>query len=376
MRTTTSINFYCRPSKKDRNGLAPVEMSIIISGQRTYLQTIVKCDPSIFGGRKCPKEILQFTENLRNNLVATLADMTNKRIPITAHRVKELIRSGGVETYTLTTLYRDFNKLLDGRVKAGKLTPKVATTYKRIEQDFLKEIGDKEVQTITPADIQTFYVNLLGRYEESSAGGKMTKLKSIIKYALDNNKLSINPFQNTKIRKGLKEVKTITEQDLQTIMGKTFVDRVQKIADLFIFSCGSGISFSDLNLKKEDFQYHNGHLCVFKNRHKTHIPYYSVLLPWAVKIAEKYNYDLSQLIISNQKINSYLKEIADICDIKGIKSLHFHLARHFYATYLIQHNIPISAISKALGHSSNSTITQHYARILPSTIIKEIGTLA
>ena len=376
MRTTTSINFYCRPSKKDRNGQAPIEMSIIINGQRTYLQTNAKCDPKIYNSRKCPVEITQFTENLRNNLVSTLADMTLKRIPITAQKVKELLRTGGVKTYTLTTLYADFNRLLDAKVKAGKLSLIVSKRYKKVQQDFLNLVGDKETQTITPNDIQTFHIGLLAKYEESSIAGMMTRLKTIIKYAIDNDKCHTNPFQGTKISKGVKEITTITPQDLQTICSKTFVNRCQKVADLFVFSCGSGISYIDcLDLNKGDFQDHNGHLCIFKHRHKTKIPYYSVLLPWAIEIAKKYDYDFTQLKISNQKVNAYLKEIQDICGITSVQSLHFHLARHFYATYLIQNNIPISTISKALGHSNNSSITQHYARLLPTTIVSEIGTL-
>lgn len=93
-------------------------------------------------------------------------------------------------------------------------------------------------------------------------------------------------------------------------------------------------------------------------------------MEWAERIAEKYNYDFNSLHISNQKVNSFLKEIGDICGIP--LSLHFHLARHFYAMYLLNKNVPITTVSKALGHS-NLTMTQHYAKALEETIIDDIS---
>lgn len=71
-------------------------------------------------------------------------------------------------------------------------------------------------------------------------------------------------------------------------------------------------------------------------------------------------------VLSNQKMNSYLKEIADLCGIA--KKLTFHMARHTFATTVtLANNVPIETVSKMLGHTSIKT-TQHYAKLLDTRI--------
>jgi len=82
--------------------------------------------------------------------------------------------------------------------------------------------------------------------------------------------------------------------------------------------------------------------------------------------------------ISNQKLNSYLKEIADLCSIK--KNLTFHIARHTFATTVtLSNGVPIETVSKLLGHTKIAT-TQIYARVIERKVsedmqklIKELG---
>jgi site-specific recombinase XerD len=67
-------------------------------------------------------------------------------------------------------------------------------------------------------------------------------------------------------------------------------------------------------------------------------------------------------VLSNQKMNSYLKEIADVCGIN--KPIAFHIARHTFATTVtLLNGVPIESVSKMLGHTNIET-TQHYAKIL------------
>lgn len=78
-------------------------------------------------------------------------------------------------------------------------------------------------------------------------------------------------------------------------------------------------------------------------------------------------------ILSNQKMNSYLKEIADVCGIK--KNLTFHLARHTFATLCLSKGVPMESVSKTLGHTNIRT-TQIYARITNKKIEKDMLELA
>ncbi len=78
-------------------------------------------------------------------------------------------------------------------------------------------------------------------------------------------------------------------------------------------------------------------------------------------------------MLTNQKLNSYLKEIADICGIK--KNLTFHLARHTFATMSLSKGVPIESVSKMLGHTNIKT-TQIYARITNKKIEHDMDELA
>ena len=373
MRTTSTISFYCRNSKKDKKGYAPIEMSIVINGERKFINCPLKCSPNDFNKKRKPQYIQNYIDTQRVNMATIISDMATNQIPLTAEALREYIRTGGIKSYTIKDMFDDYFKLLSQRV--GKdLTSGVYEKYKLIRKKFEEHIDfNSECTSITPFVIQEFYIKLKNNYEDSSSAGMMTKLKTIIKFGMDNGKIKINPFQSIKIVKRTKEIKTITYSQLQTIINKDFVPRVQRVADLFLFSCGSGLAYIDcVNLTPEDFTIKDNHICIFKERQKTSVKFYSVLLPWAEDIVRKYNYDLSQLRISNQKVNSYLKEVGDICNIPI--SLHFHLARHFYAMYLLNKKVPITTVSKAIGHSTLQQ-TQHYAKALETTIIEDISSI-
>ena len=104
------------------------------------------------------------------------------------------------------------------------------------------------------------------------------------------------------------------------------------------------------------------------------------LLPKAVELIEKYRHDPKAVangrlfpVISNQKLNSYLKEIADICGIT--KDLTFHLARHTFATTVtLTNGVPIESVSKMLGHSKIST-TQIYAKVIERKLSEDMRLL-
>ncbi|MBW8326054.1 MAG: site-specific integrase [Prolixibacteraceae bacterium] len=104
------------------------------------------------------------------------------------------------------------------------------------------------------------------------------------------------------------------------------------------------------------------------------------ILPKAWAIMDRYkNHPHSKFngtifpVISNQKLNSYLKEVADFCNIT--KNLTFHVARHTFATTVtLSNGVPIETVSKMLGHTSIKT-TQIYARIVDAKISEDMGNL-
>jgi integrase len=100
------------------------------------------------------------------------------------------------------------------------------------------------------------------------------------------------------------------------------------------------------------------------SRKKTDVQSVIPLLPKAKAILEKYDYQLP--VLSNQRYNSYLGEIKDICNIE--KKLHTHLGRHTMATILINNGVDLPIIAKILGHSSTKITESIYAKVLDKTV--------
>lgn len=153
-------------------------------------------------------------------------------------------------------------------------------------------------------------------------------------------------------------------------------ERLEQVRDVFIFSCFSGLAYVDVaNLKEDNIRKSfDGNLWIITKRQKTNIDVNVPLLDIPKMILEKYKGKLPSgkvlPIISNQKLNAYLKEIADVCGIK--KNLTFHLARHTFATTTtLAKGVPVETVSKMLGHTNIET-TQIYARITNNKISNDM----
>jgi site-specific recombinase XerD len=188
--------------------------------------------------------------------------------------------------------------------------------------------------------------------------------------------LTKDPFANFKMT--LREVERIalTETELQTLAVQQFpTDRLRVVRDIFLFSCYTGLAYADVKkLKRSEIIIGvDGEQWLVSRRQKTDISARIPLLPAALTIISKYKdhpqcQDKDQVlpILSNQKMNAYLKEIADACGIQ--KTLTYHIARHTFATTVtLTKGVPIETVSKMLGHRNLRT-TQHYAKILDKKI--------
>jgi len=163
----------------------------------------------------------------------------------------------------------------------------------------------------------------------------------------------------------------LTANELKGIIEYTTrIERLQIVRDLFIFSCYTGIAYCDMVALTMDnlIKGIDGRVWICSKRLKTKNVFKLPLLGPAGDIIEKYKEhprrEAGRLLpkLSNQKLNSYLKEIADSCTIS--KHLTFHMARHTFATtVMLSNGVPLETVSKVLGHTDLST-TQIYARIL------------
>ena len=371
MRTTFNIGFVCRQSKVTKAGKAPVEMSIIINGKRTYLTLPMKEDPKSFQKLVASKKMnpmKEYLEQIYQKVVVAQTELVKNDIPVTAISLKDYIQNGCTNSYTIEDLFNEYLKILKKRVGVN-LTAAVYRKYEIVRDLFYASISNtKQVNEITNGVIANFYAELNRKYESTTSAAMMVKLKTIITYALDNGKLKINPFNSIKISKRTKEVEYLTLDEIQAIKSKSFNGRLEKVRDLFLFQCFTGLAYADMaQLTKEDFQFNGDQIFIKKCRVKTGISYLTVLIDEAVEIIRRYDFELP--VLSNQKYNSYLKEIADLCGIT--KPMHTHIGRHTFATHMLNKGVSIEVVAKMLGHS-NIKQTQHYSKLVDKTVFKAV----
>jgi site-specific recombinase XerD len=228
-----------------------------------------------------------------------------------------------------------------------------------------------------------FYLRSERKCNNNTTVKYIKNFKKIIQICLDNRWIKENPFVAYKGK--MKEVDRgfLTEEQVQTIYVKKFVsDRLSQVRDIFVFCCFTGLAYIDVKQLTDD---HigigiDGSKWIFKNRQKTETASNIPLLPLAEEILAKYathpkclNEGRLLPVLSNQKMNGYLKEIGDLCGIKI--DLTFHVARHTFATSItLTNGVPIESVSKMLGHKNIKT-TQHYAKIVDRKVSEDMKLL-
>lgn len=370
-RNTSNINFYARESKKGKDGLTHIEMSINLNQERVFIMLPMQVKPSEFNGKRRPKEIEDYLSLMRVRVNEIMVDMMAHGEPITASRIREYVRTGGYKSFTVADLFNEYLTILKNR----NMSHNVWRKYELVKELYLEDNdGTKEVSAITTYTVSAFQAKLVEKYESSTAAGYLTKLKSFIKYGLDNNKLTINPFNGIQITKEHKDIDYLTEDELATLQGLELENKsLQHVLDLFLFQAATGLSYSDMAaLTKDDIKTDaNGNNYINKKRIKTGTEYTALILSFGMTILESYDYKLN--VISNQKMNAYLHVIERMIGFK--KSLHSHLARHTYSTLLLNKGVRLETVSHAVGHSSVKVTEQYYAFMQKETILNEIASV-
>jgi site-specific recombinase XerD len=175
----------------------------------------------------------------------------------------------------------------------------------------------------------------------------------------------------------------LTKEEIEIIASKTFVtERLTQVRDIFLFCCYTGLAYIDMKkLKRSEIGIGiDGEKWIFTSRTKTETPSRIPLLSFSLELLERYenhpqcvNKDLAFPVLSNQKMNSYLHEIAGVSGIQ--KRLTFHIARHTFATTItLTNGVPIETMSKMLGHKSIRT-TQIYSKVLDLKVSSDMKKL-
>lgn len=205
-------------------------------------------------------------------------------------------------------------------------------------------------------------------------------LKKVVNLVRDLGIIHFNPFylHHTKWEKV--KIEYLTKQEIKKIICKEItIKRLDVVRNLFLFGIFTGLSYIDIkNLTINNIQQqHDGSFWIITLRQKTGNSVELPLLDIPKKIIEKYEEELDDKkllpVMSNQKLNSYLKELADICGIT--KHLNFHVARHSFSTsIMLDHGVSMETLSRVLGHSNIKT-TQIYAKVTNRKISYEMNLL-
>lgn len=201
---------------------------------------------------------------------------------------------------------------------------------------------------------------------QSSVHGYHKRLKPYILEAIQLDLIKDNPYNGMKISRGKSEgIKYLTEAERIRIEQLEVYGPVEKARDMFIFSCYTGLAYSDLIRVGKDCIYEeNGEFFIKDRRLKTNNEYTIMLLPPAYNILLKYDFNLN--LMSNQKANEYLKIIAHQADIH--LNLTFHVGRHTFATWALASGVDIATVKDMLAHSSIE-MTINYAKVLNKQVV-------
>jgi len=357
---TFSILFWLKLANA-KNSKAPLYARITVNGKRAELSlkrkiTISNWDASknrLKGLSSETKLINNFLEQIHSKLFESYQKLKSDNKLVSSSIIKAMFLGNDKSCHSLSDIIEYHNQHMKSTLRWGT-QKNYFTTHKYIflflkqkhktNDVFLSELGYKFI-----IDFERFL-----RHQKSMGNNTVMKhierLRKMVNLAYKMEWIDKDPFIKFKAKYQRKERTFLTLEELQTIENKEFgIPRLQLIKDLFVFSCYTGLSYGDvMNLTNDNLcigidrkQWINSH------RQKTSIPVKIPLLSKALEIIRKYKEHPSAIskktlfpTISNQKLNSYLKEIADICRIK--KNLTFHIARHTFATTVnLSNGVPI-----------------------------------
>jgi integrase/recombinase XerD len=225
-----------------------------------------------------------------------------------------------------------------------------------------------------------YYLKVVENQNQNTINKVIERVKKVLKIAVGNGWLASDPFMLYQKKKYVKEVVFLTTLELKKLETHKFVqERLGAVRDCFIFSCYTGLAYNEAALLSDEHLQpaEDGFTWIEMTRQKTQRPIAVPILPQAMKILKRYGYPKKGLllpVISNQKMNSYLKEIGPIVGIS--KVLTHHIARKTYAsTVLMNNDIPVEIVSFLLGHSKTTTTEQHYAKVVKESVVRHLKKL-
>lgn len=364
--------------RDDNKGL--IELYIYRNYKKKYFSTGIYIHPKEWTGKRPTwvnipmndkgRVYNKFLSNMIDNLEKQDFKQLEQNKNITDEQINAIIRGIQIVDISLIDFMREtVNNRNDIQISTKKVT---LSTINKLEKFGIINFND-----LTVENILNMQNNLLQEVSMARAHKIHAILKTYINIAIKYEILPYdkNPYLKINIPKGKStERRYLTKEELKLLEDKKItIKRVEIVKDMFLFSCYTGLAYSDMqNLKPENIIVENNTEFIKIYRSKTEEKAIVFLFDKPREILNKYKGDVYCFPrISNQRLNSYLKEIQDLCGIS--KTLTTHVARHTFATtVLLSNNVPIEVVSKALGHSDIKT-TQIYAKVVNSQIAEQMS---
>ena len=388
-----SVLFYARKSKKTSKGLSPIYMRLTINGQRLdqSIQRYVDCGlwfaaaGRVKGNTEQARQVNSYLDTLTGKVLKLEREMVLDGIPVNFESFREKWLGITEAPRMLMEIFQQHNDQMDALIRAGKdFSPGTLDRYNTCRDHVrafirwkyrMEDIDIKRLNFEFATDLE-FWLKTQRNCAHNTTLKYISNLKKIVNGCIRKGWLTKDPFAGFKMTKIEIEREALSETELDKIRAKVFpTDRLNIVRDIFLFSCYTGLAYADVRkLRRTEIAPGvDGSSWIFTSRQKTDTSSRIPLLPPAQAIIEKYKdfpgcYDSGHVlpVLSNQKMNAYLKEIADCSGIS--KNLTFHIARHTFATTItLSNGVPIESVSKMLGHRNLKT-TQHYAKVLDRKI--------
>jgi site-specific recombinase XerD len=396
MSLTFDFIFYPKKPKGYEKGPVTLYLRITIDSKRSETATSLEIDPDKWesgkmkGTKEDVKSFNAYVDTLKSKLYDCHKELLQLGVPITAEALRNSFTGKGERPRYLIEIFKAHNSNIEkliGKDYAKPTHTKYITTVTHLE-NFLKwkykvsDINLNQLKYEFLADFE-FYLKTEKSIEHNTTAKYIKNTKKVVNDCLAKGWLKMNPFTNYKITTKVVDRNFLSESELDILANKELkVERIALVRDIFVFSCYTGLSFIDVvNLTPNQIAIGmDREKWIFTSRQKTNTASHIPILPPAMAIINKYKDHPAAVnkgrllpVLSNQKMNAYLKEIADLCEIN--KELTFHVARHTFATTVtLTNGVPIETVSKMLGHKKLQT-TQHYAKILDTKISQDMSNL-
>ncbi len=398
MNPSFSMLFYLKGKHLEKSVKVPIYLRLTVNGKRSELSISRKIEPIKWHARlgkmkgTDPEavQLNQYLDTVRSKINRIHQRFIDEEKRFTALDIKYAYSDKGGKLKMLVLVFEEHNeqmaKLIGKDFALG--TWKRYNTTKKHVQEYVKaeyRSSDIPIRDVNLKFINGFeyFLKTTKNCNHNSALKYINNFKKIIRLAVAHEWISRDPFYNYKVQFRTIEREYLTKQELEAITGLEIrMARLDVVRDMFVFCCFTGLAYIDVKkLTPNNIVPHiDGSQWIQSARQKTRSKLGIPLLPTAMEIIEKYenhpqvkNRECVIPVLSNQKSNSYLKEIADRCGI--IKNLTTHLARHTFATTVtLSNGVPIETVGKLLGHKNLRT-TQHYAKIVNKKVSDDMAVL-